>query len=74
MKATVILITIGDFRTVPKNLGKKLGEQISKNIQTTVLLKLARILRRVLLILADLLLLRLQLNNLPFRACVKDSI
>ena len=51
MKVTIILIVIGAFGTVTKGLLKGLedlevGGRV-ENIQTTVLLKTARILRRV---------------------------
>ena len=65
MKVTVILIVVGALGTVPKNLEKTLGGQEIRvrieTIQTTTLLKLARILQRVLLVTGgDLLSLRLQ--------------
>ena len=52
MKVMVIPILIGTLRTVPKSLQRRLGKlEISgliETIQTTALLRSARILRRVL--------------------------
>ena len=64
MQVTIIPIVIGAFGTVTKGLLKgledlKVGEQV-ETIQTTVLLRTARILRRVLENWVDLLSLRLQ--------------
>ena len=64
MQVTIIPIVIGAFGTVTKGLLKGLeelqvGEQV-ETIQTTALLRTARILRRVLEIWGDLLSLRLQ--------------
>ena len=59
MKVTIVLIVIGAFGTVTKGLLKELedlefGGRV-ETIQTTALLKTARILRRVLETLGDLL-------------------
>ena len=64
MKATILPIVIGAFGTVTKGLLKgqedlKVGGWV-ETIQTTALLKKARILRRVLEIWGDLLSLNLQ--------------
>ena len=64
MKATITPIVIGAFGTVTKGLLKGLkvledGGRM-KTIQTTVLLRTARILRRVLETWGDLLSLKLQ--------------
>ena len=64
MEVTIIPIVIGAFGTVPKGLLKGLedlevGGQV-ETIQTTALLRTARILRRVLETRGDLLSLRLQ--------------
>ena len=64
MQVTIILIVIGAFGTVTKGLLKGLedlevGRRV-KTIQTTALLRTARILRRVLETWGDLLSLRLQ--------------
>ena len=59
----MILIIVGVFRTDPKGLEKKLEELKIKKIkiiQTTVLLRSARILKRALENWGDLLLLRLK--------------
>ena len=62
MKMTVILIVIGALGTIPKGLEKRLGDLEIRGraavIQTTILLRLARILRRFLEIKGDLLSLR----------------
>ena len=64
MKVTVIPIVICAFGTNPKGLVKGLEEfeikRRAEPIQTTALLRSARILRRVLETLADLLSLTLQ--------------
>ena len=64
MKVTVIPIVVGALETISKIMGKNLDElgirQRIKTIQTTALLKSARILRRVLETEGDLLTLRLQ--------------
>ena len=59
MKVTIIPIVIGAFSTVTKGLlkglkGLEVGGRV-KTIQTTALLRTARILRRVLETLGDLL-------------------
>ena len=61
MKVTIIPIVIGAFGTVTKALlkGLEIGGRV-ETIQTTALLKTARILRRVLETWADLLSLKLQ--------------
>ena len=64
MKVTIIPIVIGTFGTVTKGLLKGLedievGERV-ECIQTSALLRTARILRRVLETWEDLLLLKLQ--------------
>ena len=64
MQVTIILIVIGAFETVTKVLLKGLGDLEFgggvETIQTTTLLRTARILRRVLETFGDLLSLRLQ--------------
>ena len=64
MKVTIIPIVIGDFGTVTKRLIKALEDlEIigrAETIQTTTLLRTARILRRVLETCGDLLSLKLQ--------------
>ena len=64
MKVTIVALVIGAFGTVTKGLLKGLedlevGGQV-ETIQTTVLLKMARILRRVMETWGDLLSLKLQ--------------
>ena len=64
MKVTIILIVIGPFGTVTKGLLKGLedlevGGRV-ETIQTTALLRTARILRRVLETWGDMLSLKLQ--------------
>ena len=59
MKVTIVTIVIGAFDTVPKGILKGLeslefGDRV-ETIQTTALLKTARILRRVLETCGDLL-------------------
>ena len=75
MKLTVIPIVIGAFGTVTKGLLKGLEDfEISGRveiIQTTALLKTARILRRVLETWGDLLLLKLQWKTISKRWCEK---
>ena len=76
MKVTIIPIVIGAFGTVTKWLLKGLedlevGGRV-ETIQTTALLKTARILRRVLEIWGDLLSLNLQWKPSPY-ADVKNS-
>ena len=75
MKVTIIPIVIGAFGTVTKGLLKVLedfevGRRV-ETIQTTALLKTARILRRVLEIWADLLSLNLQWKTISLRWCEK---
>ena len=60
MKVTIIPIVIGAFDTVTKGLLKGLEDLEAETIQTTALLKMARILRKVLETWGDLLLLNLQ--------------
>ena len=64
MKVTIIPIVVGDFDTVTKGLLKELedlevGGRV-ETIQSTALLRTARILRRVMESLGDLLSLKLQ--------------
>ena len=71
MKVTIIPIVIGSFGTVPKGLLKGLedlevGDRV-ETIQTTVLLKTARILRRGLETWGDLLSLNLQWKTISLR-------
>ena len=68
MKVAIIPIVIGAFGTVTKGLLKGLedlevGERV-ETIQTTALLRTAKILRRVLETWGDLLLLKLKWKNL----------
>ena len=75
MKVTIIPIVISAFSTVTKGLLKgledlKVGSRV-ETIQTTALLKTARILRRVLEIWGDLLSLNLQWKTLSLRWCEK---
>ena len=75
MKVTIIPIVIGAFGTVSKGLLKDLedlevGGRV-ETIQTTALLKTARILRRVLETWGDLLPLNLQWKTISLRWCVK---
>ena len=64
MKVTIITLVIGAFGTVTKGLLKGLEDLevggLVDTIQTTALLRTARILRRVLETWGDLLLLKLQ--------------
>ena len=64
MRMAVISTRIDALRTVPKNLGMDLKEleicEKIQTIQTTVLLRTARILRKVLVSWGDLLSLKLQ--------------
>ena len=74
MKVTIILIVIGTFGPVTKGLLKGLedlevGGRVT--IQTAVLLRTARILRRVLETWGDLLSLRLQWKTIGYRWCEK---
>ena len=60
MKVTIVPIVIGAFGTVTKGREDlEFGERV-ETIQTTALLKMARILRRVLETWGDLLVLKLQ--------------
>ena len=72
---TIILIVIGAFGTVTKRLLKRLedlevGGQV-ETIQTTALLRSARILRRVLEIWGDLLSFQLQWKTICRNWCEK---
>ena len=64
MQVTIIPILIGAFGTVTKGLLKRLDDLkvggLIKTIQTTILLRTARILRRVLETFGDLLSLKIQ--------------
>ena len=60
IKVTILPIVIGAFVTVTKGLLKGLKDLEVETIQTTALLKTARILRRVLETWGDLLPLKLQ--------------
>ena len=75
MKVTIIPIVIGAFGTVNKGSLKGLedfevGSRV-ETIQTTALLKTARILRRVLETWGDLLSLNLQWKTINLRWCEK---
>ena len=75
MQVTIIPIVIGAFGIVTKGLLKGLedlevGSRV-ETIQTTALLRTARILRRVLETWGDLLSLRLQWKNIGLRWCEK---
>ena len=75
MKVTIIPIVIGAFGTVTKGLLKGLedlevGSRV-ETIQTTALLKTARILRGVLETWGDLLSLNLQWKTISLRWCEK---
>ena len=75
MQVTIIPIVIGVFGTVTKGLLKGLedlgvGGRV-ETIQTTALLRTARILRRVLETWGDLLSLRLQWKTIGYRWCEK---
>ena len=73
MKVTMKLIVIGGLETVPKDILKGLEElEIggqSQTIQTTTLIRLARILRRVMKTCRDLLSFRLQWKIISERWC-----
>ena len=75
MRVTIVPIVIGAIGTVTKGLLKVLedleGGGWVKTIQTTALLKTARILRRVLETWRDLLLLKLQWKTIRCRWCEK---
>ena len=75
MKVTIIPIVIGAFGTVNKGLLKgledlKVGGRV-ETIQTTALLRTARILRRVLMTWGDLLSLNLQWKTISLFWCEK---
>ena len=75
MKVTIVPIVVGAFSTVTKGLLKGLedlevGGRV-ETIQTTALLKTARILRRVLDASFDLLSLKLQWKTISWRWCEK---
>ena len=77
MKVTIIPIVIGAFGTVTKGLLKGLedlevGDRV-ETIQTTALLKTARILRRVLETWGDLLSLNLQWNTTSWHWCENSN-
>ena len=75
MKVTFVPFVIGALGTVTKGLIKELEDLDIRGrveaIQTTVLLRLARILRRVLETWGDLLSLRLQWKTISSRWCEK---
>ena len=77
MKVTIILIVIGTFGTVTKGLLKGLEDlevgDREETIQTTALLKTAKILRRVLETWGDLLSLNLQWNTISLRCCENSN-
>ena len=76
-KVMVIPIIIGALGTIPKGLVRRLQEFDTRGqaetIQTTALLKLARIPRRVLETWRDLLLLTLQWKSISWSWCEKLS-
>ena len=77
MKVTVIPVVVGVLGTIPKGLVKGLEDleirgQV-ETIQTTALLRLARILRRVLETWGNLLSLRLQCETISYCWCEKLS-
>ena len=73
MKLTIIPIMIGAFGTVTKGLLKGMGDLEvdgrEETIQTTALLRTARILRRVLVTWRDLL--KLEWKTISYRWCEK---
>ena len=75
MKVTIIPIVIGTFGTVTKGLLKGLEDlEVAdrvETIQTTTLLKTARILRRVLETWVDMLSLTLKWKTISLRWCEK---
>ena len=75
MKVTIIPIVIGAFGTVTKGLLKGLEDLevggLVETIQTTALLKTARILIRILETWGDLLSLNLQRKTISLRRCEK---
>ena len=77
MKVTIIPIVIGAFGTVTKELLKSLedlevGGRV-ETIETTALLRTARILRRVLETWGDFLSLKIQWETVDWRWCEKLS-
>ena len=74
MKVTIIPTVIGAFGTVTKGLlkGLKVGGRM-ESIQTTTLLRTARILRRILETWRVLLSLKLQRKTISFSLCEKLS-
>ena len=75
MKVTIVPIVIGAFGTLTKGLltdleDLEVGGRV-ETIQTTALLKTARILRRVLETWEDLLSLKLQWKTISWRWCEK---
>ena len=77
MKVTIIPIVIGAFGMLTKGLLNGLEDlEVAdrvETIQTTALLKTARILRRVLEIWGDLLSLNLQWNTISLRWCENSN-
>ena len=77
MKVTIIPIEIGAFSTVTKGLLKGLEDlEVGGRVETaesTVLLRTARILRRVLETWGELLSLKLQWKTISWRWCEKLS-
>ena len=77
MKVTIIPIVTGALGTVTKGLMRRLEvweiRERVETIRTTVLLRSARILRRVLATWRDLLLLKLQWKTTSKRCCEKLS-
>ena len=75
MKVTIISIAIGALDTVTKGLLKGLEDLEVRGrvetIQTTALLRTARILRRILETWGDLLLLKHQWQSISLRWCEK---
>ena len=75
MKVTIIPIVIGAFGTVTNGLLKGLGDlEVGgrvETIQTTALLKMGRILRRVVETWGDLLSLNLRWKTISLRWCEK---
>ena len=75
MKVTIIPIVVGAFGTVTNGLLKGLGDlEVGSRVetnQTTALLKMARILRRVLETWGDLLSLNLLWKTFSLRWCEK---
>ena len=75
MKVMIVPIVIGALGTITKGLLKGLeDEEVGarvETIQTTALLRTARILRRVLKTWGDLLSLKLQWKTISYRWCEK---